>query len=58
MSCIYLNKKYCMKLDNSYKSYEVTKAMFMSNYYGTLPKNEGLQRDLWEWKQKTLTSIS
>ena len=48
MSCIYLNKKYCMKLDNSYKSCEVTKAMFMSNYYGTLPKNEGLQRDLWE----------
>ena len=52
--CEYLNKGYCVTLDNYYTSPELANALISCNTdcYGTLRKKQGLPKQFWEWKPK------
>jgi len=47
----YLQKGYCLTLDNYYTSPELAKALLMleTDSFGTLHKKEGLPSDFWNW---------
>ena len=50
----YLNKGYCVTLDNYYTSPELAKALLLNqtDCFGTLRKKANLPRDFWLWKPK------
>ena len=50
----YLNKGYCVTLDNYYNSPELATALFHfdTDCYGTLRKKEDLPADFWKWAPK------
>ena len=50
----YLNKGYCVTLDNYYTSPELGKPLMLNgtNCFGTLRKKSNLPDDFWLWKPK------
>ena len=47
----YVDKGYCVTLDNYYKSPELAKELvqLQTDCYGTLKEKEGLPKDYWSW---------
>ena len=50
----YLNKGYCVTLDNYYTSLELAKALLLNktDCFGSLQKKANLPHDFWLWKPK------